>query len=144
MTLYYRGPDAVVTDETLELWHPYQRFRIEELDDIHVVRWPLDPMVVRSAHALAGALLVVAVLWPAFAGWPNGWLLATALVGGPSLVGITCRYKRPRSHELRAAYRGYRVVLYTSCDARAFEQVRRALLRAKQSRDEIWGLSAAL
>lgn len=131
MAIYYRGPDAVITDELFEVQYPYQRYRISELSNMEVVRCPFDPVIVRSAHVGGLTTVLVAGSWP----WlttPNAWLIAGMLVVTPLATGCgLCRW-RPRGYELRATYRRYRVLLYGSSDARTFEQIRRALVRATE------------
>ncbi|MGC9667166.1 DUF6232 family protein [Planosporangium sp. 12N6] len=88
MTIYYRGPEVVITDQVFTVLVPGpQSFPIDELEDVHVV---------------AG-----------YRRWPA-----------------------PRSHELRATYRGYEILLFRSSDMRTFGQVKRGLMRVLEGRRE--------
>jgi hypothetical protein len=126
---YYRGPDAVVTDE-LFVWQAGARraFVVAELRDVGWVR----DVGIRIGRIVAAVLLAVAG-----AAWVLLVLLARWYVGLSALVVAVAVRRWPphtRSWALRAAYRGdTAVTFYTSADARVFHQVCRALRRAMEN-----------
>jgi len=127
---YYRGPDAVVTDK-LFVWRtpPAREFAVRELRNVGLVRGEADSLRPYTVHVAAGALILVAATWTLLdtpAAYVLGFL-AVAVPGG--FTALTMRSRR-RWWELRANYRGQEVVLYSSPDARVFNQVARALRRA--------------
>jgi hypothetical protein len=130
MTVYYRGPEAMITHEVFRVYVPQRRtFRIEELSDVHVLRGDLHPVRVVAAHTAGGALVVVAASWP-FVHTPTAFLLMLMLVAAPSAVSGACSRLTPRPYELRATYRSLEVRLYRSTDERMFGQVKRGLIRS--------------
>ncbi|MBT8228053.1 MAG: hypothetical protein HKP61_19055 [Dactylosporangium sp.] len=132
MPLYYRGPDAFITHEAFEVLTPYpQRFNVQDLRELRVVRHSLDRTVTASIHTATGALIIVALSW-SLLNSVEAWLLAVLLVATPSAVGGACMRIRPRAQELRAVYHNHDVLLYSSDDARVFGQVQRALVRARE------------
>ncbi|MBN1172741.1 MAG: hypothetical protein JXA67_11255 [Micromonosporaceae bacterium] len=136
MRLYYRSPEALITDEAFEVLVPYpQRFRVKDLTRLHVVRHPRDRTVTASIHAATGALVIVGLSLPSIHS-AEAWLIAVLLIGTPSLVSGACMHIRPRAQELRASYHNHDVSLFTSDDARVFGQVQRALIRAREGCDQ--------
>ena len=132
MLLYYRGSDALVTEDTFEVrWPRPQRFPVRELRGVRVVRHALDRTVVASMHTALGAFVFVAFSWPVLDS-VEAWFLALMLVATPAAVSGVCLRVRPRAHELRAHYGDRDVSLYTSDDPRVFGQVQRALVRARE------------
>lgn len=131
MRTYYRGPDAVVTEETF-CWQtrPVRTFVLVDLRDVGRVRHEAS----RVGRIVAGLLLaVVGGVWVKLA-LPGHWYAGVgALVAALAVVGW-----RPRSRwRLKAAYRGLdEVTLYSSTDPRVFNQVTRALLRAMEDARE--------
>lgn len=144
MRTYYRSHDALVTADHF-VWRtsPPKTFRIRELHDIGIVRADLDPARAASAHVAAGALILVAASWPLL-DTPAAYAAAFLALAVPVAVSAACWRMRPRCWELRATYQGRTAVLYTSCDVRAFNQVRRALMRAvEDSEPPTWGYELA-
>jgi Family of unknown function (DUF6232) len=124
---YYRGPDAVVTDE-LFTWRttPARIFVIRDIRNVGIVRGGADR---RRPHAAGGALAPAAAGWmPHTPLWYATAVLVTAAAGGAAGY----RVRRSRRWELHATYRGNEVVLYAATDARVFNQVSRALRRAME------------
>jgi hypothetical protein len=126
---YYRGPDAVVTDRFF-VWHttPTKSFVVRDLRNVGFVRSETDQFRPYTAYSAVGALILAVTMWtmvksPAYA-------LGILTVAIPSLFAVVSMRTRPRRWELRATYRGARVVLYASSDVRVFNQVTRALRRA--------------
>ena len=130
---YYRGPDAVVTDE-LFIWNgtPLRSFAVRELRHVGVVRSgskPADPTVVLTAAAIVVALVG--------AGWtlldpPTAYAIGLLVVTVPLAFAVPSMVRRTRGWELHATYRGSDVVLYSCVDERQFGQVSRALRRAME------------
>jgi len=136
MVVYYRGPTALITDRTMDVWCPYrQRFVIDELYDVHVVRGSADPLAVGTTRIAGSTALVVAACWP-FLHTPAAWTVAITFVAVPSLVSGACwRLSRPEL-ELRATYQGLQVQLYRSRDSLLFGQVKRGLMRALEGMEQ--------
>jgi hypothetical protein len=128
MRIYYQGPEAVVTSELfVRRGNSPGTFAICDLRNVCIAPDQYDgtgPFVISTAAALAA----VAVVY----GFGGPWSALAAM--GVATIGLGCgvvRWRhRPRRHELRADYRGSVVALYASSDARVFNQVSRALLRA--------------
>ena len=125
---YYRGPDAVVTDK-LFVWRttPTKGFVVRDLRNVQLIR-SQDGVGPYAAPIAAGTLVLAAALWTML-GSPAVYALGALAVVGPAGVAIGIRM-RPRRWELHATYRGARVVLYASSDARVFNQVVRGLRRS--------------
>ena len=131
MRVYYRGPDALVTDERF-VWRAAapQIFAVRELHRVGRARADVpDPR--------SGGLVAIAVSLGA-AG-VAGWAVTGPLVGGALgasamvvlLVAVTARQlRRVHMWQVHATYRGVVTVIYQSTDERVFNQVTRALLRA--------------
>jgi len=125
---YYRGPDAAVTDE-LFIWQSgaTKSFVVAELHDVGLVR---------QEASRVGRLVVALPLAVAGAAWVQLELLARWYVGIGALIAAVTVAGWPshtRSWMLTADYRGAaEVTLYSSADARVFNQVSRALRRAME------------
>lgn len=133
MRTYYRGPDALVTQERF-VWEtaPSRTFAVHALDDVVLVRCNVPA-------GRSGTAVPVAVVLTALAG--AGWLLAGPVVGAAVgflavLAGAAALVTRPhrsvREWQVRATYFGSPVTVYASADERVFNQVTRALRRAKE------------
>jgi hypothetical protein len=131
MRIYYQGPDAVVTSELFIRRGPSpDTFAICDLRNVYIAP---------DQHEGAGALVVstaatLAAVAVAYGfGGPWSALAATAAATVGLGFGVVRWRHRPRRHELRAVYRGSVVALYASSDARVFNQISRALLRALEN-----------
>lgn len=134
MTVFYRGPRALITHRTFEVRHPCRAvFLIHDLRSVHIVETagPSRAPIVWASSGSAGIAAVMVLT--------NGLDMPTplALLGGLVLLvaaglGATTACLRPpsRGFELRAVYRGRVVSMFHSTNYREFGQVRRALLRA--------------
>jgi len=131
MRVYYRGPDALVTDERL-VWRAAapQTFAVRELHRVGRARAAVSDPRSGGAVAIAVGLGAAAVA---------GWAVAGPLVGGALgamamialLVAVTARQlRRVHMWQVHATYRGVVTVIYQSTDERVFNQVTRALMRA--------------
>jgi hypothetical protein len=139
--IYYRGPDALVSDDRF-VWHPTttpQVFTIPDLRNVGLVQAPA------RVRPYAPAFAVVAIAMAA-AGWilipePTVYVLAFLALAIP---GVAMMWREPGRWELHAQYHGTAVVLYSSADARVFNQVSRALRRAMEDRRRTsWGYGLA-
>jgi hypothetical protein len=129
MTIYYRGPRALVTEDVLEVWVPQHHvFRIRELTAVYVVRCVAGR---RPIHALPVVAVAVAVAVP-IAESSAGLPAVAVLVAAASLLTAACLRPPVQPYELHGIHRGREVRLFRSADARAFGQVRRALTRAME------------
>ena len=128
---YYRGPDAVVTDR-LFVWRttPTKGYVVRDLRNVQLIH-TRDRLGPYAAPLAGGTLVLAAALWTMF-GSPAMYALGALAIVGPAGVAIGIRM-RPRRWELRATYRGARVVIYASSDARVFNQVVRALRRSVEA-----------
>ena len=138
---YYSGPDAMVTDDQF-IWSTVaaQRvFAVRELRNVGLVQAPARVRPFAPAVA-AGALFA------AIAGWtlmpdPTWYVVGFLAIATPSVAAV---WRQPRHWELHAQYRDRAVVLYSSADARVFNQVSRALRRAMEDgRRTPWGYGLA-
>jgi|tagenome__1003787_1003787.scaffolds.fasta_scaffold20915231_2 hypothetical protein len=138
MRIYYRGPDAVVTSELFVRHGPAPgRFAIRDLRDVGIA--PGEPEGVRPGFVIfpaAAAALVAAVLVSVAGGVVIAAVIVISATGAGAAFAAV-RQRRPRRWELRATCRGRHVTLYASTDARVFNQVSRALLRAIEN-DREW------
>jgi hypothetical protein len=127
---YYRGPDAVVTDQ-LFVWltKPTKGYVVRDLRGVGLVRAEVNRLRPYALHVAGGTLVLVAATWMTLDS-PAAYALGALAVAMPSAFAVARLRMRPRRWELRATYRGSRVLLYTSSDVRVFNQVARALRRA--------------
>ena len=129
---YYRGHDAVVTDE-LFVWRttPTRGFVVRDLHNVGRVCRRVDRFRPYAAHVTGTAMVLVAATLTLLEAPPVYALgvLAVAVPGVLTAAAATRRL-RPRRWELHATYRGFEVVLYASHDERVFNQVTRALRRS--------------
>ena len=131
MRIYYRGPDALITDERF-VWRTAapRIFPIRELRRVGLVRDDVpDP---RSGAAMVGAAglgTAAAVAWVSVGTTVGGALGVLAIV--TLLAAVTARQLRTvHMWRLQATYRGQLTIIYESTDERVFNQVTRALRRA--------------
>jgi Family of unknown function (DUF6232) len=143
VTIYYQGPDVVITHEVFAVRTPTpQRFHIRELRQVHVVRGDLPPERMVTVHVAAGAFVAALVMAPVLDSPFALLVTATTAVSAMGANGLCVRL-RPRTYEIRAIYQALDVCLYRSADLRTFGQVRRALMRALERSEEAdfnnWG-----
>jgi hypothetical protein len=136
MTIFYWGREVLITHDLFVLRNPmYQEFKINELEQVHVVRGDLHPMQVMLTNVAAGVFVVDAVTWRMFESLP-GRFAAAVILAACVVLSVACAVRAPRVHELRASYQGYLVRLYESPDRQTFGQVSRGLVRALEKHDE--------
>jgi hypothetical protein len=128
MRTYYRGPDAVVTSTVFADRAGAKPYAVRELRNAHITCTRHFPPAL--VFAFAGLAVLAAAAWPLTKTSPvYGWALLAA--GVPTVAAIATLWRlRPQTWELWASYRGADVLLYSSPDARVFNQVSRALRRA--------------
>jgi hypothetical protein len=128
-TIYYRGPLALITEDWFEVRVPQRRrFPIKELSNVHEERSG-EPLALRGVGAAGATAAAVAVSLP-FLDPPVFWFGTVAVLVAPCAIGGACWRMNRADLELWATCGGLRIRLFTSRDARAFGQVKRALLRA--------------
>jgi hypothetical protein len=135
MHVHFRDNHVLVTDEVFATrWPDPQRFYVAELEDLHVVQGAVDPLVNSAIH-IAATIASVALAAAALLRSVEFWLIAISIVAVAGAVAGSCWRLCSRPLELRATYRGYRVLLFSSPDERTFGQVRRALMRAVEGQE---------
>ena len=127
---YYRGLDAVVTDQ-LFVWvtKPTKSYAVRDLRSVGLVRVEGSRLRSYTVHVAGGTLVLAAATWMTLDS-PVAYALGVLALGMPSAFAVARMRMRPQRWELRATYRGTRVLLYASSDVRVFNQVVRALRRA--------------
>jgi hypothetical protein len=129
---YYRGHDAVVTDE-LFVWRttPTKGFVIRDLHNVGRVCSQMDRLRPYTAHVTGTALVLMAATFTLFEA-PPGYAIGVLALAVPAVFAAAAATRRGRRRrwELHATYRGFAVVLYASHDERVFNQVTRALRRS--------------
>jgi hypothetical protein len=148
MRTYYRGPDALVTDEHL-IWRVAagrtRSFVIRDLHHVGLARADADR---RPDVAVVAAAALVA-----FAG--TAWLTTGPVIGmaagfvaliAAAVAVSTRQHRAVQTWQVHAAYRGVDTVVYESADVRVFNQVTRALRRSiedDRAEPSTYGLAAA-
>jgi hypothetical protein len=127
---YYRGPDAVVTDQ-LFVWltTPTKGYVVRDLRNVGLIRAEGNRLRSYTLHVVSGTLVLAAATWVTLE-LPAAYALGALTVAVPSAFAVARMRMRPQRWELRATYRGAPVLLYASSDVRIFNQVARALRRA--------------
>ncbi|MFF5080653.1 DUF6232 family protein [Actinoplanes sp. NPDC000266] len=132
---YYRGPDAVVTDDYF-VWRttPVRSYVVRDLRNVGQLRAVAEPA--SSVRVSVAAALTVGVIG---AGWtvlepPHAYAIGLVAVTVPVACTLPSMFRRRggRAWELHASYRGVEVVLYSCGEERQFNQVKRALRRAME------------
>jgi len=110
MSVYYRGPRALVTDKAIDVAHLVPRsYLLAELRAIHIVRQkrgsgPGNSRVL-GVSALVGAVVTTPVIWRA-----SSTLAVVILVVCVLYAVLTLRVGPEVHHELVATYRGRRTI----------------------------------
>ncbi|GID95448.1 DUF6232 family protein [Amorphoplanes digitatis] len=129
MRIYYRGPDAFLTDEQFT-WNGPERadFNIRGLREVGRVRRDATGLSLRTL-LLVGAVLAFATAGLMVAPSAAYSVIPVALAAAMTTVVIGGR-RKVSLWQVQATYRGSRVTIYASTDERVFNQVTRALSRA--------------
>lgn len=131
MRTYYRGPDALVTDDHF-VWRTSctKTYAVDELRNVALVQ---DRMTASPPAAVlvtaAGVFAAAAGSWTAF-GVAAGYSVAALAVLVTAATLATRHQRASRVWHLQATYQGIEVILYSSSDVRVFNQVSRALRRS--------------
>ncbi len=134
MRTYYRGSDALVTDDHF-VWRSSANhiFAIGQLRNIVIVRGPLTtPSRGPALAAGAGLLLLAATSW-LLLGARVGYTATAAAVLLTLMIMSFTGSRTTRLWHLLATYRGATVTVYSSSDVRVFNQVTRALRRSTEN-----------
>ncbi|GAA0521059.1 hypothetical protein Ade02nite_64870 [Paractinoplanes deccanensis] len=130
---YYRGPDAVVTDEYF-IWRttPVRSYSVRDLRNVGQLR-----AVAESSSPVRVSVAAAVTVGVIGAGWtvlepPHAYAIGLVAVTVPVACTLPSMFRRNRAWELRARYRGVDVVLYSCTEERQFNQVKRALRRAME------------
>jgi hypothetical protein len=130
MSVFYRGPRALITHEVIEVPHPqWRRFAIKDLAAVHIVQHGPDVNVARRRAFGLAALGSIFVTVPAI-GHSSPIVAVAVMIGSLTYAGACLRSASGVAWSLVAAYRGRTLVLFQSSSQREFDQVCRALLRA--------------
>ncbi len=133
MRVFYRGPDALITEsQFVWLAESPRAFGVNELRGATITRRQVKGAWAPATAAAAAATALV--LAP-------GYAMLTSLTARLSLGGVAAlivifallRSKTGSRWELIASYPDRRVTIYRAYDATAFHQVSRALGRALES-----------
>jgi hypothetical protein len=126
---FYREGGVSVTDRWLTI--AGRRFVVAELRNLRTVREPTKPIGAAST-AVACILAVAAATFVAFSGEP------ALMLGGPVFAALPIGFAlvswrlRPRFFKLYAEYGSRTVEVLGASDERRYNQICRALLRARE------------
>ena len=145
MRTYYRGPDALVTDEQF-VWHTEtpRVFFVRDLHDVVVVRRIRSDRGPDVAMVVAAVFATLAVITWLVVGLVVGASVGFVAVTVASVAVATRRHRPTHFWQLRATYRGAEVVVFEAVEERVFNQVKRALRRSLEvNRPSVPGLRPA-
>jgi hypothetical protein len=137
MTVFYRGPHAVVTHLVIRVPRTeWQSIPISELSAVHVVRTGPDGRLLQhrllAASALASLFLTVPV-----AGRASEALAGLVIVASVVGAGACMRVRNGYRYDIVALHRAAVVVVFSSADLTEFDAVCRGLQRALELRDTV-------
>ncbi|MFG1605519.1 DUF6232 family protein [Actinoplanes sp. NPDC049265] len=134
MLIYYRGPDAFITDDKFVWLHDTPRIvPVRALRDVQLVEQAARTRFADTFRIAGGGLAVFAVA---------GWFTAGPMVGATlAILAVSAMLVAVRSRQILGAknYRvvanlsGARATIYESRDVRVFHQVTRALRRSVEN-----------
>ena len=131
MRTYYRGPDAVLTDDHF-IWRTgtsTRIFAVRELRDVGLVRGEPAGSRPGAMIVMAAGLITLTVASWTLAGPAVGYTAAAVAVVLASIVVAVRGSRSACRWSLQGTYPGVPVTLYSSPDPRVFNQVTRALRR---------------
>ena len=135
MSVFYRGPHVLITEETFEVEKSRRyRYLIAAMTDPRIVRAD-PPPADRTGRAMGVSALVGAAVAIPLVG-PASRLLAGLLIlvlGGCAALHL--RRSDPVRWHLVADYEGSAITLFSSTDRTEFEQVCRGLQRCLEQRE---------
>ncbi|GIJ50201.1 hypothetical protein Val02_70870 [Virgisporangium aliadipatigenens] len=126
---FYRDGDIIITDRWLTI--SGRRFQVAELVNLRAVRRPAHPMTVAST-AMACVLVAAMATFVALSGEPALLFGGPLLVGLPAGVAVMSWRLRRNDLTLFAEYGDATVQLVDDLEERRFNQVCRALIRARE------------
>jgi hypothetical protein len=131
MRIYYRGPDALITDEHF-IWKTKtpRAIAVRELRNIGLARGETTRGLSATTIAIGTATIALAVAGWLMLGTGLSYGLIAGALAGTTVTVTTWQKRNVRSWELRATLRGTPITLFSSLDERTFNQVTRALRRA--------------
>ncbi|WP_229403162.1 DUF6232 family protein [Micromonospora okii] len=132
--LLYARPGIVVTADRFTVGRT--TWEIVDLTHLHTTRGPHDRLAVRAV-ALTAAMIAALGLLLGFAGGlqrltAGAYLTFGVLVPLPVLLAAAGDRWRPPPYELWGWHLGVEVLLFSSDDERQFDEVRRAVRRARE------------
>jgi hypothetical protein len=137
MTVYYRGPDVLITHEVFHVMSPQpQTFSIGELRGVCVVEGGRRPWIAVPAWFGSALVAVLAVALPVALVSPHVFVIVLVLAA-TSVVSVAC-LRDSSPYELRALHRGRQVTLFRCRNVQTFGQVRRALQRSIEGYGGEW------
>lgn len=135
MREYYRGRDAFVTDAHLVWLGPTTKiFSLGDLSDVELVEGEISIAAHRPLVITTGVLVALAAAGFALTGYSAGYALMITACAVAAFAFATRSHRTARVWALRGSYRGLPATLYSTTDARVFNQVTRALRRTLESR----------
>jgi hypothetical protein len=129
---FYRDESIVVTDRWLLT--PARRYAIADLHNLRTVSEPATSPVAAVSATMSGVLGIAAVTFVVLTGDPAAMMIAPLAAGVPLSVALLSWRMRRRFHALYADYGGRVVQVLGGHDGRRFNQICRALLRAREYR----------
>jgi len=138
MTVYYRGPNVLITHEVFQVMSPQPRtFSIRELRGVCVVEGGRRPWIAVPAWFGSALVAATAVALPVALVSPHVFVIVLVLAAA-SVISVACLRDSSAPYELRALHRGQEVTLYRCRDLQTFGQVRRALQRSIEGYGVEW------
>lgn len=134
MATFYQSPAVLVTTDVFQRgWPDPERFQVRDLRSVKVMVGRPQRVTLNAVAGVGVVVVASATGWPLIEG-RQGWIVvAAALAVAPSAMCGACLRRRQQVWELRAHYRGARVLLLRTSDERTFGQVKRALVRALEA-----------
>jgi uncharacterized protein DUF6232 len=135
MSVFYRGPKVLITNEAFEVARSgHRRYAVEDLTAVHIVRNDPDGSPVGQRVLGLSALVSVFLVVPVV-GRASAILAVVAVLGLLLYTAVSLRTMPKARWDLVAIYQGNLTTLFTTIDQREFEQVCRGLQRCLEHRD---------
>jgi len=129
---FYRDRSIAVTDRWLLT--PARRYPIADLHNLRIVTEPAASPVAAVSAMMSGVLGVAAATFLVLTGDPAVMMIGPLAAGVPLSVALLSWRMRRRFHALYADYGGRAVQVLGDNDERRFNQICRAVLRAREYR----------
>jgi hypothetical protein len=127
---FYRDGSIAVTDRWLLT--PARRYPIADLHNLRTVSEPAASAVAAVSATMSGVLGVAAATFVMLTGDPSVMMIGPLAAGVPLSVALLSWRMRRRFHALYADYGGRAVQVLGDHNERRFNQICRALLRARE------------